>query len=90
VCRYAEVQQLFHVLLVVAQSKCGFVLVVRFFLPHTGDDVIIAPSTAARQRLSNKVCMFVDDIHCKVAFVEMSEAGVTEQRRRWAALDSPP
>lgn len=85
-----------------AQGKSGFVAVVQPFDPHmgrvgseshqykthTGNDVIVTPSASAQQRLSNQVCVFVDDIQCKVAFVDLSVPGAAQDRRRWAVLDT--
>lgn len=34
------------------------------------------------------MCVFVEDIECNVAFIEMDDMAATG--RRWAVLDGPP
>jgi hypothetical protein len=85
-CRYAEVQQLLYVQQAaqLAADRSGFVAVVRFYSidqrMHRRE-----PSGATKARLAKHLCVFVEDIECKVAFIEMIDA-----TRTWGVVHAPP
>lgn len=84
-----------------AADRSGFVAVVRFYsidqrmhrrgtLQHryhqaTGNDVVVEPSEATKARLAKHLCVFVEEIECKVAFIEMIDA-----TRTWGVVHAPP
>jgi len=103
-CRYAQIEQLLFVPLAEAQNKSGFVAVVHFYTVDpfirregtgsnryrklTGGDIIMDLSERWATALADSICVFVEDIECKVAFVEVE--GLAATGRRWAVLDGPP